>query len=148
MATQLNGTNAWGTTLLRLTVGGIFAAHGAQKLFQMTPAGVAGFFGQIGIPFPELNAYFVIALELIGGIAMITGLGTRILGALFTVVMAVSIVTVHGPNGFFLPNGYEFVLLVLVASATLVIQGAGAFALDNLIAERKPEVPELSPARA
>jgi putative oxidoreductase len=131
MTTHFTDRNAWGTTLLRVVVGIIFVAHGAQKLFQMTPAGLAGFFGQIGIPFPEFNAYFIIAAELLGGAALIAGLGTRILGALFAAIMVVAIATVHGSQGFFLPNGYEYNVVLLVASVSLVLQGAGAWALDN-----------------
>jgi putative oxidoreductase len=146
--TNIANRSAWGTMLLRLAVGIAFTAHGAQKLFQMTPSGLAGFFGQIGIPFPELNAYFIIAVELLGGLAMIAGLGTRVLGALFAAIMVVAIATVHGAHGFFLPNGYEYTLVLLAGSIALVLQGAGAFALDNLVAERKSPLHELSTARA
>ena len=133
MTTYSNNPYAWGTTLLRVAVGIIFVGHGAQKLFQMTPTGLAGFFAQVGIPFPELNAYFVIAVELLGGLAMIAGLGTRTLGALFAAIMVVAIATVHGTHGFFLPNGYEYNLVLLAGSVSLVLQGAGAFAVDNLL---------------
>jgi len=148
MTATLDTRTTWGTTLLRIAVGLVFLAHGAQKLFVMTPDGLAGFFGQIGIPFPLLNAYFVIAVEVLGGIALIAGLGTRIVGALFAAVMVVAFATVHAANGFFLPNGYEFVLVLFAASITLVLQGAGAFALDNVLSERRAPRPELSPARA
>jgi putative oxidoreductase len=148
MTSNLDTRTAWGTTLLRVAVGLIFLAHGAQKLFVMTPAGLAGFFGQIGIPFPLLNAYFVIAVEVLGGIAMIAGLGTRIVGALFAAVMVVAFATVHGAQGFFLPNGYEFVLVLFAASIALVLQGAGAFAVDNLIAARRLTTGQFLPARA
>lgn len=148
MSTTQLDRNAWGTALLRVAVGVIFTAHGAMKLFGMGAAALAGFFGQIGIPFPELNAYFIIAVELLGGIAMIAGLGTRIIGALFAATMVVAFATVHGSQGFFLPNGYEFVLVLFAASIALVLQGAGAFALDNVLAGRKLTMRELSPARA
>jgi putative oxidoreductase len=148
MATTGIDRNAWGIALLRVVVGTIFTAHGAQKLLVLGPATLAGFFTQIGIPLPELNAYLVIAVELIGGIAMIAGLGTRVVGALFAATMAVAFATVHGAAGFFLPNGYEFVLVLFAASIAIVLQGAGAFALDNLVAGRKLTTHELSPVRA
>ena len=147
-ANNTGSRHEWAATLLRVAVGLVFAAHGAQKLFVMTPAGLAGFFGTIGIPAPTLNAYVVIAVELLGGIAMIAGLGTRIVGALFTAVMVVAIATVHGPQGFFLPQGYEFNLVLLAASIALVLQGAGAFALDNVVSERRLTTREVSPVRA
>jgi uncharacterized membrane protein YphA (DoxX/SURF4 family) len=53
--------------------------------------------------------------------------------------MVVAIATVHGPKGFFLPEGYEFALLLLVINATLFLTGSGALALDNVIGrERRP----------
>jgi putative oxidoreductase len=148
MKPELDLRYSAGTTLLRLAVGAVFAAHGAQKLFQFGPSGVAGYFASLGIPAPELNAYLVIAIELLGGIAVIAGLGTRLFGALFAAVMVVAVATVHAQHGFFLPNGYEFNLVLLAASLTLVLQGAGAWALDNLVADRKAAAPHLSPARA
>jgi putative oxidoreductase len=134
-ALNLDTKHAWGTTLLRVAVGIVFVAHGAMKLFAMGPAGLAAFFGSVGIPFPTLNAYFIIAVELLGGLAMIAGLGTRIIGALFAATMLVAFATVHGPKGFFLPEGYEYVLVLFAASVALVFQGAGAFALDNLLGD-------------
>ena len=134
---MLETRDAWGTTVLRAAVGLVFVVHGAQKLFVMGPAALAGFFGSLGIPLPELNAYAVIAIELLGGLAVIAGFGTRVIAALFAAVMAVAIATVHGAQGFFLPNGYEFVLVLLAASVTLVLQGAGAYALDNVLTRRR-----------
>jgi putative oxidoreductase len=140
---------AWGTTVLRIAVGTIFAAHGAQKLFQFTPAGLAGFFDGLGIPFPLANAYLVIAVELVGGLAMIAGLGTRIVAVLFAAVMVVAFATVHAQHGFFLPNGYEFVLVLFASSLTLALQGAGALALDNRLPRRDtPPAAEVRHPRA
>jgi putative oxidoreductase len=133
MTTRTDATQAWGTTVLRVVLGLIFAAHGAQKFFVMGPDALGGFFANIGIPFAALSAYIVIAVELLGGIAMVAGLGTRSVAALFSIVMLVAIATVHGAQGFFLPNGYEFNLVLVAASVAVVLQGAGAFALDNLL---------------
>lgn len=146
--TNIETRQAWAAALLRVAVGVIFAAHGAQKLFVVTPDGLVGFFGTIGLPLPTFNAYFVIAVEVLGGIAMIAGLGTRIVAALFAAVMVVAIATVHGPQGFFLPQGYEFNLVLLAASISLVLQGAGAFALDRVVSERRLTTREVSPVRA
>ena len=148
MTMNLDTRSAWGTTLLRIAVGFVFIAHGAQKLFVMTPAGLSGFFGQLGLPVPLASAWLVIAVELVGGVAMVAGLGTRIVAALFAATMAVAIATVHGPQGFFLPNGYEYVLVLFAASISLIVQGGGAFAIDNILWERKGGFAELSAARA
>lgn len=141
--------HAWGTTLLRVVVGTIFVAHGAQKLFQFTPAGLAGFFESVGIPLAAANAYLVIGVELIGGLAMIAGLGTRVVALLFAGVMTVAFATVHFPHGFFLPEGYEFVLALFAASVTLALQGPGALALDNVLPRREAKAAiEVPQARA
>ena len=129
-------THAWGPALLRVAVGAVFAAHGAMKLFQIGPEALAGSFASIGIPLAAVNAWLVIAIELLGGAAMIAGLGTRVVAALFAAVMVVAIGTVHGQHGFFLPNGYEYNLVLLAATIALALQGAGAFALDNVISTR------------
>jgi putative oxidoreductase len=121
---------------VRLAVGIVFTAHGAQKLFQKTPAALADSFGSTGIPFPVLSAWIVIGVELLGGMAVIIGLGTRLVSALFAVIMVVAFAMVHAAHGFFLPNGYEYVFVLFFASLALVLKGAGAFALDNVIGER------------
>src|SRR5262245_2695489 len=124
---------AYGVMLIRLMVGVIFAMHGAQKLFVFGHAGVAGGFGQMGIPVADLTAWIVTMVEFLGGIALILGLGTRIVAIPLIVNMLGAITFVHLKNGFFLPNGYEFALTLLVLNAGLVLTGSGALALDNLI---------------
>lgn len=138
----------WSTTFLRIVVGIVFVAHGAQKLFQFTPAGLTAFFEQIGVPFAAANAYFVIGVELFGGLAMIAGLGTRIVAVLFAAIMAVAFWTVHVPNGFFLPDGYEFVLVLFAASVTVALQGGGALAVDNVLPRRPGRAIEAHHVRA
>ena len=124
---------AYGITLIRLMVGLIFLMHGAQKLFVFGHAGVTGGFTQMGIPMADLAAWIVTLVEFGGGIALILGLGTRIVAIPLIVNMLGAITFVHLKNGFFLPNGYEFALTLLVVSAGLVLTGSGALALDNLI---------------
>jgi putative oxidoreductase len=132
----------YGITLFRLIVGAVFVLHGAQKLFVFGHAGVAGGFAQMGIPAPELAAWVVTLVEFIGGIALILGLGTRLVAIPLMIDMIGAIFFVHGKNGFFLPNGYEFALVMLVASAGLALTGSGALALDNLIGRTRHELAE------
>lgn len=139
MSTQRNDQAQYGITLLRVMVGIIFVMHGWMKLFGMGLDGTAGFFGQIGIPFPYANAVFVTFLELVGGALLVAGLFTRFVAPLLAATMAVAIATVHGPKGFFLPEGYEFALSLLVANVSLFLTGSGALALDNVLGrERRP----------
>jgi putative oxidoreductase len=137
MMTTTLDRHALGTTLLRLIVGTTFIAHGATKLFSFGVTGTAGFLGTIGVPMANLMAPVLIATELGGGILLVLGLLTRWVSLPLAFTMVVAIATVHLQHGFFLPQGYEFALLLGVGSLTLALQGAGAFALDNLVARNR-----------
>ncbi len=131
----------WGIAILRVAIGVTFFMHGWQKLFQMGIPGVAGFFGQLGIPAPLAAATLVSVLELVGGILLIAGLFTRWASIPLALDMLVAAVLVHLPAGFFAPNGVELVFLLLGGSVALALAGPGAIALDRLIAR-----PRLGPA--
>lgn len=139
-ATSTAALSAWGFLILRLAVGAVFAVHGWQKLTVMSVGGVAGFFGSLGIPFPEIAALVVTLVELVGGVALILGLGTRLVGALLAIDMLVALLLVHLPNGFAVENGgYEFVLVLLAASLFFALSGPGRLSLDaRLLARRLP----------
>lgn len=126
-----SGLQSWGRALLRVVVGVIFAMHGGQKLF-MGFHNVAGFLASLGIPLPTLAAIVLTAVEFIGGIALILGLLTRYAAALLSIDMLVALITYHVKNGFFMPNGVEFPLLLLVANINLMLGGAGAMGVDTL----------------
>jgi putative oxidoreductase len=125
-----------GLTVLRAITGTIFVAHGAQKLFVYGLDGVAGGFAQMGVPFPDVMGPLVGFVELFGGLALIAGLLTRLAGVGLTAVMLGALFMVHLPAGFFLPNGYEFVLMLAASATTLAITGAGRYSLDAALANR------------
>ena len=131
-STQTAATlTAWGFLVLRLAVGFVFAMHGWQKFTEMGFEGVAGFFGSLGVPLPFVAAVVVTLVELVGGLALILGLGTRLVAALLAVDMAVALVLVHLPNGFAVGNGgYEFVLVLLAVSVFFALSGPGRLSLD------------------
>jgi putative oxidoreductase len=124
-----------GLAVLRAAVGLVFMLHGWQKLFEMGLPGVAGFFGQRGIPAPLMAATLVSLLEFAGGAALLLGLFTRWLAIPLALDALAAMLLVHLPNGFFVQNGgVELVLLLLAGSIALALAGPGAFALDRLIA--------------
>ena len=127
-----------GLTILRVVLGAIFIAHGGQKLFVYGFAGVAGAFGQMGVPAAGFVGPAIALIEFFGGIAVALGLLTRLaaLGIAFTMIGA--ILLVHLPAGFFAPNGIEFPLALLGAATTLVVTGAGRYSLDGLVVRRRP----------
>jgi putative oxidoreductase len=134
--TALNGSAAWGVALLRIIVGVVFVAHGAQKLFGFGLAGLAGFLGQQGIPLPTLSAAALIAAEFGGGLALVLGLFTRWAALPLAFAMLVATLTVHLEGGFFLPQGFEYTLTLLAATIALALTGSGRLALDAVLARR------------
>jgi putative oxidoreductase len=121
---------AWGLLALRVVVGLVFVVHGAQKLFGFGLAGTAGFLGGLGIPLPTVAAAGVIAVELLGGLALLVGVGTRVAAALLAADMLVAMLTVHLRGGFFVPDGVEFVLTLFGACVALAGLGAGPWSVD------------------
>src|SRR5688572_5857620 len=133
-----------GLAVLRIGVGGVFAAHGLQKLVVLGIPGVAGFMSQLGLPFPTLSALAVTATELLGGLALVAGAFTRIAALPLAFSMLVAGLTAHLKGGFFLPSGVEYVLVLFLASVALALTGPGAWAVDNL---RSPKAVEVSHRR-
>jgi putative oxidoreductase len=124
-------------TMLRVVVGAIFVAHGAQKLFVFGLAGVSGMFGQIGIPLPEITGPLVSLLEFFGGLALAFGLLTRWAALGLAVNMLGATLLVHAKGGFFLPSGIEYTLALGAAALAFAVMGAGDYSLDNVLARRR-----------
>jgi putative oxidoreductase len=129
--------NEAGATILRVILGITFLIHGAAK-FQGGIENTVGFFESLGLP--GFTAYLVAIIELVGGLAMVLGVGTRIISILFAIVMAVAIVKVKLAGGF-LGNGqmagYELDLALLAISIYLAITNKSLFALDNVLFQSK-----------
>lgn len=134
-------TNAgWGALALRVPVGIIFAAHGAQKLFGWFGGygleGTAGWMDSIGLSPGMVMALLAGAAEFFGGIALVLGVLTRPAAFALSIAMLVAIFAVHFQNGLFMSNnGYEFGLALLAASVSLLFSGAGKASVDSMLAK-------------
>lgn len=123
---------------LRIPVGIIFAAHGAQKLFGAFGGygleGTGQFFESIGLTPGYLMALLAGGAEFLGGLALILGLLVRPSALVLAFTMLIAIVTVHLDKGLFMANnGYEFGLALLAVSIALVFSGAGSFSVDQAL---------------
>ena len=140
----LSTSNDLTLTLVRLVLGVVFFAHGAQKMLGWFGGygfhGTMGFFTQqMGIPAPL--AFLAICAEFFGGLGLILGLLARIAALGIITNMLVAIVTVHTANGFFMNwsgqqkgEGFEYHLLAITLALIVVIKGSGALSVDRMLA--------------
>ncbi len=130
------GTDAgWGPVLLRVVVGILFVAHGAQKLFGWFGGygleGTGQWMDSIGLGPGYLMALLAGSAEFFGGLALILGVLVRPAAIGLAITMVVAILSVHFQNGLFMDkNGYEYALALLVVSVSLAISGAGKASVD------------------
>ena len=126
--------------LLRVPVGIILAAHGAQKLFGWFGGygleGTGQWMGSIGLEPGYFMALLAGSGEFFGGLMIAFGFLTRLGAALNVVAMAVALFWVHFANGLFLSNnGYEYALALLAATASLLIMGGGKLSVDKALSK-------------
>lgn len=128
-------------TLLRLAVGFVFIAHGWQKFSVFTMAGTKAAFGQMGVPAADLVAPLVASLEIVGGIALVLGLLTRVFAGLLTLNMLGALFLVHASAGIFVEDGgIELVLILAASAAAIALMGPGKIAVDGFIFGRSTGV--------
>lgn len=126
--------------ILRVPVGIILAAHGAQKLFGWFGGygleGTGQWMASIGLTPGYLMALLAGSAEFFGGLALAIGLLTRPAAIVTAFTMLVAIFSTHISHGLFLSNnGYEYALTLFAASLALAVQGAGRLAVDNVVAQ-------------
>jgi putative oxidoreductase len=120
----------YGVTLLRLILGIVYIMHGYLALVINGPAGMTAYNAKAGVPFPEIAAWYVILAHGLGGILLVLGLFTRWAALANVPVMLGALLFVHLPNGFWaFKNGYEYVLVLVVASVAMAMMGGGALSL-------------------
>jgi putative oxidoreductase len=124
--------------ILRLVLGGLFVAHGEQKLFGAFGGhglkGTGGFFEQLGIKPGRTMALLAGLSEFGGGLLVAIGFLTPLAALAIIATMVVAISKVHAPNGLFNENGgYKYNLLVIVVALVLILTGSGAYGLDGAL---------------
>lgn len=114
---------------LRVSSGALFLAHGWLKVSVFTVAGTVGYFESLGLP--GVLAYLTIFAEIVGGLALILGIGTRLVSlALIPVLLGAT--WVHAGNGWLFSGeggGWEFPLFWAIIQGAIALLGAGAFAV-------------------
>jgi len=133
-------------TITRVMLGLVLFPHGAQKLLGWF--GGYGFSGTMGFltgmaNLPWILAFMVIIIEFFGALALIFGVGTRIVSVAIIALFAGIIFTTHGQNGFFMNwagtkagEGFEYHLLVIAMAISLLIGGAGKWSVDYAVQKR------------
>jgi putative oxidoreductase len=143
MLSDLFSTDAdWTQTIVRLILGVVFFAHGAQKLLGwyggpgLKPT-ISMMHEHLGLPVPI--ALLTVAAEFLCGLGLIFGLLGRVAAGGIAFIMFAAIFMVHARNGLFLNwfgdrkgHGYEYHLLAIALAAVIVARGSGAASLDRL----------------
>jgi len=132
----------YGPAVLRLAVGAVFVAHGAQKLLSAAGGGLpetASAFADLGLTPVWPVALLIGLVELAGGLLLICGALTRWVSPVLALATAVAVWKIHLPNGFFMNwslapgqgHGYEFSLALIAALVSLMLTGPGALSVDG-----------------
>lgn len=119
--------------VLRLVLGGLFIWHGLDK-FDAGISMVEEMFTMWGIPAPGLTAFLVAVIEIVGGIALVLGIGTRIAAVLLSIVMIGALVYVKADLGIISSGpmpGAELDLALLAGLIALIVLGPGPISLDD-----------------
>jgi putative oxidoreductase len=137
---------SWAITVVRVTLGVIFFAHGSQKVLGWFGGyglkGTTTYFISTGLPLPV--AYAVCFFEFLGGLGLLLGFLTRLAALAIITVMVGAIVKVHWPHGFFINwelapgkgHGFEANMAFIAMAVACVIAGGGALSLDAFLLAR------------
>jgi putative oxidoreductase len=129
-----------GLLVLRLIVGVTFVLHGLDKLGDLS--GAEQLFASLGVPAPDLTTPFVAVTETVGGVLLMAGLATPVVGAALAIDMLVALLTARLGHGFFASDGgFELELLLGGACLAIGLAGAGRFSLDASLRARLADRP-------
>ncbi|KIQ25414.1 DoxX [Flavobacterium sp. MEB061] len=142
----LETSESYAPLILRVVLGFVVLMHGMQKLL--------GWFGGFGfsktmlfftesVGLPWIMGFLVILLETLGAIALIIGLGTRVIAFFYILLPLGMIFTTHLKNGFFMNwfgtlkgEGYEYFILWIGIALALFILGGGKYAIDKIFTKQ------------
>lgn len=141
---QVEAYKEYGITLLRVMLAIVFLMHGYLAAFVLTPAGLTAFNASNGIPFPAAVTWVVIVGHLLGGLLLLSGAYTRLGAVVNLLVMAGAVWFIHLKQGFFMKGfildsangravagGYEYGLVLFVATAAILFLGSGPLSVDK-----------------
>jgi putative oxidoreductase len=140
MVARVAGLAPYALAALRILVGIVFVAHGYPKLGSFQ--GFAGYLASLGVPLPQVAASIVILLEVVGGVGLILGFGTRWIALALAIEMLVTTLLVKLPSlGFVAPfdkpgTGAELDLLLMASCLVLWSTGAAALSLERAVLKR------------
>lgn len=135
--------DSWTMTIIRLILGLVIFPHGAQKLLGWFGGygfnGTMNFFtGTVGLP--STIGFLVIMIEFFGSLALIAGIGTRIIAGAYIILAMGIMLSSHIQHGFFINwygnqagEGFEFFILWIGMAIALFLNGAGKYSVDKLI---------------
>ena len=149
--TKTTAWNQWASIPLRLIIGYGFMVHGWAKLSRGPAGGFGNLLQQVGVPFPIFTAWAVTLLELLGGLAILTGAFVALVSIPLIVSMLVATFTVHLKYGFssintiglpkngpmFSAPGYEVALLYIAGMLALSLAGSGPLSIDRSLLRGK-----------
>ncbi len=119
--------------IVRLILGGIFIAHGWDKVFGTGVAKTTGYFVGWGIPQAEMTVWLVALVEMVGGALLVLGLLAPIVAGVLVVAMLGAAWFVHMGNGLFVADGGAELVLALIAGLVVIVTfGAGRASLDRM----------------
>jgi putative oxidoreductase len=122
--------------VIRLILGLSYWQHGMMK-YNMGLSNVGASFAKMGIPMGSMAGPGITMLEIVGSIALVFGIGTRIFAALLVCDMLGAILFVHYKNGYAGQGGMELVVLLATLALTLVLCGAGKFSIDSRLGRNR-----------
>ena len=123
---------SYGAMLLRLILGIVYVMHAYLALVVFGPSGMIAYQAKAGVPFPEIATWYLILAHGLGGILLVLGIFTRWAALANVLAMLGAIVFVHLKKGFWVhEGGYEYVLVLLVATVAVAMIGGGALSLKR-----------------